>query len=438
MLIAVILVLIVILPVAYVYFSKEEVKINEKPTVEITYPRYGATVSKIVTISGTASDPDGDNKLVNVEIRIDNNWMQLEVNNNLMDFDDTIKWSYEWTTYDIEDGIYNISVRSFDGEDYSEIEEIRIRVNNPKSVESDSHKWAIFIAASNFPEENESKLGNGALNLAEKMSAYFIEQLEYSTRNIIILFDDGWIRDENGYGEPIETLQERNHEYDITYGGTTKATVLSSLEYIIEESNQFEDSEVFIWISSHGCGDNTKKTFGGKILERSAIFLWDDTMTDKELGESLLKLRSDKTCIIVDACYSGGFADKTIFNLPEIILLNSDIPSSGRVVITGASKFRIGYASTTMGPLFSQIWFYGIESGEADGYRPGLFDTGRPTRLKLFKDGKVSVEEAFFYARYTLKNSEDFEDYSKMEPQMNDQYPKKGSIGSSKGLILGE
>jgi len=427
--IAILVIISVSLLLLYVYYEGDEESKNIIPLVEITYPSDGATISKIVTISGTASDPDGDDNLLEVEVMINNEWYLANGNK---------KWSYEWRTYDIEDGPYIIRVRSWDRDDYSEIEEISIRVDNPDTVETDSHKWAIFIAAANFPKDNESKLGNGALNLAERMSAYFIEDLGYSTNNIIILFDDGWIRDDNGYGEPIETLQQRRHQYDITYAATTKETVISSITYIVEESNKFDDSEIFIWISSHGCGDQDKKLFGGKILERSAVFLWDDILTDKELGDLLSTLRSDKTCIIVDACYSGGFADKTIFNLPELFLFGSSVSSPGRVVMTGASKFRIGYASTTKGPLFSQLWFYGITSGDADGFRPFIANIGRPTRLKMFKDGKVSVEEAFFYARYILRTDNDLKDYSKMEPQINDQYPRKGIIGNLKGMILGE
>ena len=427
--IVVILIVAVILPLIFIYSEEDKVAINKKPIVGIGYPYDGATVSKIVTISGTASDPDGDDNLLKVEIMINGEWYRVEGNT---------KWSYEWRTYEIEDNTYNIDVRSWDGADYSEIEEIKIRVRNSETVESDAHKWAVFIAASNFPEDNESKLGNGALNLAEDMAAFFIRNLGYPTDNIIILFDDGWIRGDNGYGEPIETLQQRQHQYDITYAGASRETVISSIKYIVEESNKFDDSEVFIWIASHGCGDEDKIYTGGKILERSAVFLWDNTLTDKELGDIISGLRSDKTCIIVDACYGGGFADKTIFSFPEFFLLKSNIPSPGRVVITGASKFRVGYASTTKGPLFTQLWFYGIESGEADGFRPGILDIGRSTRLKLFKDGEVSVEEAFYYARYVLRKGKAFEDYSKMEPQINDQYPSKGPIGSLKGLVLGE
>jgi hypothetical protein len=270
------------------------------------------------------------------------------------------------------------------------------------------------------------------------MTAFFIENLGYSTNNIFILFDDGWIREKNGHGKPIETLQQRRHQYAITYAGATKETVSSSINYIVEKSNKFDDSEIFIWIASHGYGDETKKIFGGKILERSAVFLWDDILIDNQLGYLLSNLKSEKICIIIDACYSGGFADKTIFNIPEFFLLKSKIPGSGRVVISATSKFRIGYASTKEGPLFSQIWFYGLVTGYADGFRPFIAKIGRPTILNLFKDGKVSVEEAFYYARFNLRKDKDLDNYSKMEPQINDQYPKRGLIRSLKGLILGE
>ena len=60
------------------------------------------------------------------------------------------------------------------------------------------------------------------------------------------------------------------------------------------------------------------------------------------------------------------------------------------------------------------------------------------TRFRRFKDGKVSVEEAFYYARYMLKTDENFEDFKKMEPQINDQYPNKGLLRSFPGMVLGE
>ena len=428
--IALLLVIAIIVPLFLINFEEEKNKENQKPIVEILYPPNGASVSRIVAIRGTSHDPDGAGELLEIEIMINDEWVFANGNS---------EWNYEWDAYLVDDGLYTIRVRAFDGKDYSEIQEIEINIENPVAVESDAHKWALFIAVSNFPEDNESKLGNGPLNLAEKMTAYFIENLGYSTNNIIILFDDGFIRADNGYGKPIETLQERSHKYDITYGGATNDNVVSSINHVVKEANKFDDSEIFVWIASHGLGDENRALFGGKILESSAVFLWGgDLVTDKDLGNLLSGLRSRKTCVIVDACYSGGFADRAILDFKTFVLLRSGIPKSGRVVMSGASKFRVGYCSTTNGPLFSQLWFEGLVTGDADGFKRGIAHTGRPTRLKLFKDGKVSVEEAFYYARYTLKHNDIYNDYDEMEPQINDQYPNKGILLSSKGMILGE
>jgi len=401
---------------------------NEKPAVEILYPHGGTTVSGIVMISGIASDEDGNDTLMSVEVKIDDeNWSIA---------DGITEWSYDWRTYNVTDGSYSVYVRAWDGTNYSDTDEINLLVDNPDVKESDSHKWAVFVAAANFPEDNESKLGNGGLYLAENITSYFVDQCGYPTSNIIILFDDGWIRTDNGYGFRIEPLQERIHKYDVMYGGATKANFEAAIKYVIDQSNQFGDSEVFIWVFGHGYGDSSKPVAGGKILEKSAFFLWDNTVTDSEFGNLLSGLKSKKTCVIVDACYSGGFADKTIFNLPTLFLLHSGISKPGRIVITGASKFRVGYASTTQGPLFSLLWFEGLSTGNADGFRPGIDKRGRPTILKIFKDSKASVEEAFYYARYILRTSKALEDYQKMEPQINDQYPNRGFIRSLGGMSL--
>ena len=57
--------------------------------------------------------------------------------------------------------------------------------------------------------------------------------------------------------------------------------------YLISQSNKYRDSEVFIWIFNHGYGDLNNTLTGGKLFERSQIFLWDDTISDKELGDIL-------------------------------------------------------------------------------------------------------------------------------------------------------
>jgi len=407
---------------------EESEPVNKKPVVEISYPKTSTSVSKIVTISGTCTDPNGDKTIKVVEVFVNDSWVSA---------DGQTKWSYNWDTYKLKDGVYTIKVRAWDGDLYSKVNQVTVTINNPDAIETNSHKFAVFTFVGNFPEENESKLGNGGFYLSEEIARFLVEEKGYPTSNIYILFDDGWIRKDNGFGERLETLQERYHKYDFFYGAATKDNFVSVVNDVVESANNFDDSEVFLWLSSHGCGDNENQFTGGKLFEGSSIFLWDDLLNDKELGILLQNLKSEETCVIVDACYSGGFADKTIFNLPELFLFNSGIPSNGRVVISGASKFRVGYASVKDGPLFSLLWFYGLYSGEADGFVGGLFNKGKPTRLNFFKDGVVSVEEAFFYAKYLLRTDKQLEDYSKMEPQISDRYPKIGFIRSYKGLVLG-
>jgi hypothetical protein len=98
----------------------------------------------------------------------------------------------------------------------------------------------------------------------------------------------------------------------------------------------------------------------------------------------------------------------------------------------------VGYTSITQGPLFTQLWFVGMVTGEADGFLPGFLKTGRPSILKMFKDGKVSVEESFYFARYILRNDKSLKDYNTMEPQINDRYPRLYILFNNRGLILGE
>ena len=384
------------------------VKANEKPIVYIDYPKNGDRVYGILTITGRSEDLDGDVK--SVEIKIDDSSWDVT--------DGTYNWSFTIDTKDLENGYHSIHARAWDGTDYSDIIKLKILVEN--EIADNIHRWALFVSAANV-EDIEIKLGNGMLELAEDMARYFISYLGYPASHITILFDDGWIRDKNGEGKRISTLQERNDKIDyVSYGPATKDYLISSIERIKDEANKYNDSEVFIWISGHGVGDPDKKITGGKILERSEVVLWDGTIQDKELGELLEGLKA-KLCLIIDSCYSGGFANRIIFNAPS--LLRSNIPKDGRIVITGESKFSIGYASNVSGPLFTQLWFEGLKTGKADGFRKGLFGVAKRSHLNIFKDGRVSVEEAFYYAKYMIRK--EYRDFIWMQPQMNDMYPHK-------------
>lgn len=402
----------------------EQVSVNEKPVVRIDYPGDGATVSGIVIVRGKAFDPDGNDSLLTVEVKVDNGvWKEAYGDGN---------WSFEIDTSLYDDGRHEVFARAFDNVSYSEKVELTIFVDNSDKYK-DVHRWAVFVVTANRPDV-KVKLGNGGLTLAEDMASYFINNFGYPAGHVTILFDDGWVRADNGEGERVVTLQERSECLPgVSYGAATVDTVTGVLEKVVETANLYDDSEVFIWLFNHGVGDPENKITGGKILEHSEILVWDGVLSDYELGDILGPLRA-KLCLIVDACYSGGFANKAVFNFPT--LFNSGLPESGRIVITGASKFTTGYASTVTGPLFTQLWFNGIKTGQADGFRKGVFERGRVTHLRFFKDGKVSVEEAFYFARYMLTTKE-FRDYRGMQPQMNDKYPGSPPLRNKGEMFLG-
>ena len=100
---------------------------NQRPRVDITHPADGSEVNGLVRITGTAED---DVRVLWVEWRIDGhdaNWRDA--------FDTSgdgswSTWEAFWHTEEFEDGCYAILARAWDGHLYSEIDHVRVCVNN--------------------------------------------------------------------------------------------------------------------------------------------------------------------------------------------------------------------------------------------------------------------------------------------------------------------
>ncbi|MCK4614319.1 MAG: SBBP repeat-containing protein [Thermoplasmata archaeon] len=95
---------------------------NVKPEVTIDYPEDYSEVTGLVTITGSASDEDGDETIEEVEVSIDGGgWEGVS---------GTTSWSYDWDTTQYADGEYTLKFRAFDGTDYSDVEELILIVKN--------------------------------------------------------------------------------------------------------------------------------------------------------------------------------------------------------------------------------------------------------------------------------------------------------------------
>lgn len=93
---------------------------NLPPTCTVTAPNSGDTVSGLVSIAGTASDPDGT--VARVEVKIDEGPWLVAVG--------TSSWMLNWNTSVPGNGEHSIHVRSYDGTDYSAEVTLTVTVSN--------------------------------------------------------------------------------------------------------------------------------------------------------------------------------------------------------------------------------------------------------------------------------------------------------------------
>jgi predicted transcriptional regulator len=112
-----------------VYVQNEEP--NHAPGIEIVEPAHGETISGTITIWMVAWDPDGNDEIENVWVRIDGGALR----NATFHHEDGEGqwWYYEWDTTEVDDGWHWITAIVFDGmEDASDIIEIIVD-NGPEN-----------------------------------------------------------------------------------------------------------------------------------------------------------------------------------------------------------------------------------------------------------------------------------------------------------------
>jgi hypothetical protein len=91
------------------------------PSSDITGPPYGSEQEGSVNVTGTASEDTES-----VEVRVDGGEWQA--------VDGTTEWSYELDTTELPEGSHTIEVRSFNGDHYSKLQELRITTDNKPTV----------------------------------------------------------------------------------------------------------------------------------------------------------------------------------------------------------------------------------------------------------------------------------------------------------------
>lgn len=117
---------ILLLALAFSGCLLEEAVTNEAPSVAVTSPYDGQTLSGVVYIRGTASDPDGS--VENVTVSILNYRME---GIHILNVTGTSDWQCQWDTTRDVDGQYTISVRCYDNNgSYSQQEYVDVILAN--------------------------------------------------------------------------------------------------------------------------------------------------------------------------------------------------------------------------------------------------------------------------------------------------------------------
>ena len=138
------------------------------PTVTITSPQNGSTVSEVVSITCMSSDNEGVEK---VELWVDG------VSTGVTD--ETEPYSLDWNTTTYEDGSYTIIVRSYDtSENTSDSDQITLIVDNSGSYHSPVELYPITYQDGSFfitwSQNNDNdfysyKLRSGPLKLSSAL-----------------------------------------------------------------------------------------------------------------------------------------------------------------------------------------------------------------------------------------------------------------------------
>jgi hypothetical protein len=102
------------------YFIDNPPPANVIPTVSLVSPAEGV-VDQNVLLEGLADDPDGD-LVTRVEVQIDGGAWENAIGRNA--------WTFFWDTTSVNNGAHTVTIRSFDGEDYSETATFEFTVKN--------------------------------------------------------------------------------------------------------------------------------------------------------------------------------------------------------------------------------------------------------------------------------------------------------------------
>jgi len=196
----------------YRNFTLNVINVNDLPELTVITPLNRSTVQRNLVVSGTAADVDSD--IERVELKIDNeNWQLVEGEAN---------WSFRFDTTTLENGWHNISIRAFDGKDYSKEATIELLIDNDHD-DGDSFLRDIFPSLG----------GIAAMSITGFLVYFFAFREEVCRYRLLLLFFPLYSRlTKTDIEKDIEqhSMRGRIYQYIVDNPGANFSRIIKDVE----------------------------------------------------------------------------------------------------------------------------------------------------------------------------------------------------------------
>ncbi|MFX0062256.1 MAG: Ig-like domain-containing protein [Candidatus Hermodarchaeota archaeon] len=257
------------------------------PTVSITNPADGATVGGTISVTASASDNVGVDK---VEFYIDG---------SLQATDTSPPYSYSWDTTSYSDGSHTIMAKAYDTSGNTNTDTITVTVDNTGG----GNKYAIIVGISDYQS---------------------ISDLSYCDEDAT-----DWYYHLNGMGYDCQVYGDgHTSDYPIYTGTAYESTVRSAIQNLASVA-QPGDTVVFT-TSGHGSGNGYGSSYLCMYDCSGSQGCYYDTELAADIG---LFADGVKIFVFIDHCYSGGMG-------PELMALSN---SANIYVATTCTQNGYGY-----------------------------------------------------------------------------------------------
>jgi len=238
-------------------------------------------------------------------------------------------------------------------------------------------EWAVLIGISDYRGVGEN-LHGAPVNGAKTINSMLIDTFAWSSSHIRLLLD----------------------EEDKSYDDVTKTEIRDAIDWLTMRVGK--NDTILFYYSGHGSRSQSGEP---EYIAPNRAQSFSEYISDNELANMLSQVESNQMIVIIDACYSGGFAWDGASP--------GDLAKNGRIILASSREDEYSYAvgsqdGTEWKQRFTSYLVEGLNDGKTleDAFKqaqeavsktylsvpaqhPQMYDGLNPTRLNLDAIGKM-------------------------------------------------